>query len=120
MKLLISMDDPFNLSLGWMDRQSGELKAHHDCITLSSFWSVICEHVILDHHIFILRRYKNGSALCLEAEASPRGSHKAAKVRPRSWCYGIGIASTWGIGTSKLRYDIIIHSMYKTAFLDAS
>jgi len=69
--------------------------------------------------------------VCLEAEGSPRGSLESAIVlprlcldvlmpqlglawvsmlwpRPRLFC----LASTRGIGTFKLRYDIIIHNFH--------
>jgi len=56
------------------------------------------------------------SDVCLEAEASPRGSESAASASPRRFdasprsCLGLNVM------TSKLRYDIIIRNFYLFIF----
>jgi len=55
------------------------------------------------------------SDVCLKAEASPRGSKSAASALLQRF-RGLGLVSTLGIGTSKLRYDIIIHNFHPFIF----
>jgi len=61
------------------------------------------------------------SDVCLEAEDTYRGSAASASPQrfdasPWPRCYGLGVVSTRGIGTSKLRYDIIIHNFHLFIF----
>jgi len=83
------------------------------CVTCTSLLdSSLTTQSITRHHTADCHKCND---VCLEEEASPRGSKSAASASPRrfdasprSRYNGLGLVSTRGIGTCKLRYDIFI------------